>query len=44
MEKPAKISAIIKYQKKVLSEKNSDEKKKSTHIINLTFKVYNKSC
>ena len=42
MEKPAKISAIIKYQNKVLSEKNSDEKK-STHIINLTFKVYNKS-
>ena len=28
MEKPAKISAIIKYQNKVLSEKNSDEKKK----------------
>ena len=27
MEKPAKISAIIKYQNKVLSEKNSDEKK-----------------
>ena len=28
MEKPAKISAIIKHQNKVLSEKNSDEKKK----------------
>ena len=31
MEKPAKISAIIKYQNKVLSEKNSDEKKKYSY-------------
>ena len=43
MEKPAKISAIIKYQNKVLNKKKKKEKKKSTHIINLTFKVYNKS-